>query len=68
MKPTTKISAFQFYFMLFLSRVIISITINSQTLGEKNFLDNIFSSLLLFVGLFIFVLPLFSLNKRYPDL
>ncbi len=54
--------------MLFLSRVIISITINSQTLGEKNFLDNIFSSLLLFVGLFIFVLPLFSLNKRYPDL
>ena len=47
--------------MLFLSRVIISITINSQTLGEKNFLDNIFSSLLLFVGLFIFVLPLFSL-------
>ena len=50
--------------MLFLSRVIVSITVNSQTLGEKNFLDSIFSSLLLFLGLFIFVLPLFSLNKR----
>ena len=67
MKRTTKISAFQFYFMLFLSRIIVSITISSQTLGERNFLDSIFSSLLLFAVLLLFVLPLFSLNKRYPD-
>ena len=53
--------------MLFLSRIIVSITISSQTLGERNFLDSIFSSLLLFAVLLLFVLPLFSLNKRNPD-
>ena len=53
--------------MLFLSRIIVSITISSQTLGERNFLDSIFSSLLLFAVLLLFVLPLFSLSKRYPD-
>lgn len=67
MKQPTKISAFQFYLMLFLSRIVVSITINSQTVGDKNFLDNILSSLFLFAGLFIFILPLFILNKRYPD-
>ena len=48
--------------MLFLSRIIVSITISSQTLGERNFLDSVFSSLLLFAVLLLFVLPLFSLN------
>lgn len=67
MKQPTKISALQFYLMLFLSRIVVSITINSQTVGDKNFLDNILSSLLLFAALFLFVLPMLSLNKKYPD-
>ena len=53
--------------MLFLSRIVVSITINAQTVGEQNFLDNILSSLLLFAALSLFVLPLMALNKRHPD-
>ncbi len=67
MKHPTKISAFQFYFMLFLSRVVISITVNAQTLGRGNLLETIFSSLMLFAGCFLLVLPLFWLNRRYPE-
>lgn len=67
MKQPTKISALQFYLMLFLSRIVVSITLNAQTVGDRNFLDNILSSLLLFAALFLFVLPLFALNRKYPD-
>lgn len=67
MKKTSKISSMQFFLMLFLSRAVISLTINSQTVGEANFLDNILSSLILFAALFLFVWPLFSLNKSYEN-
>ena len=63
MKKPTKITALQFYLMLFLSRTVISLTINSQTVGESNFLDN-----LLFVTLFLFIWPLFSLNRAHEEL
>ncbi|MGN0479203.1 MAG: GerAB/ArcD/ProY family transporter [Hominenteromicrobium sp.] len=67
MKQPTKISVLQFYLMLFVSRIVVSVTLNAQTVGDSNFLDNIFSSLLLFAALFLFVLPLFALNRKYPD-
>lgn len=67
MKNATKISALQFYLMLFLSRIVISITINAQTVGSQNFLDNILSSLLLFAVLFLLSWPLLALNKKHPD-
>lgn len=63
----TKISPLQFYILLFLSRIVVSMTISSQTVGDENFLDNILSSLLLFILLFLFALPLFSLNRAHPD-
>ena len=67
MNPTTKISALQFYLMLFLSRMVVGITINAQTVGGENFLKNIFSSLLLCVLLFLFAQPLFAMHKRAPE-
>lgn len=67
MRTPTKISALQFYFMLFLSRAVISLTINSQTVGENNFLDNILSSGILLAALFLLSQPLFSLHKSYPE-
>ena len=67
MKTQTKISALQFYLMLFLSRAVISLTVNSQTVGEVNFLDNILSSVLLLAALFICAVPLFSLHRIHPE-
>lgn len=63
----TKISTLQLYLMLFLSRVIVSITINAQTVGSGNLLESIFSSLGLFLYLTVFSLPLFALHKNHPE-
>ncbi len=63
----TKISALQLYLMLFLSRVIVSITINVQTIGGSNLIESIFSSLGLFLYLTVFSLPLFVLHKSHPE-
>ena len=63
----TKISALQLYLMLFLSRVIVSITINVQTVGGSNLIESIFSSLGLFLYLTVFSLPLFVLHKSHPE-
>ena len=63
----TKISALQLYLMLFLSRVIVSITINVQTVGGSNLIESIFSSLGLFLYLSVFSLPLFMLHKSHPE-
>lgn len=63
----TKISALQLYLMLFLSRVIVSITINVQTVGSSNLIESIFSSLGLFLYLTVFSLPLFVLHKSHPE-
>ena len=63
----TKISALQLYLMLFLSRVIVSITINVQTVGGSNLIESIFSSLGLFLYLTVFSLPLFMLYKSHPE-
>lgn len=68
MKTKTQISALQFYLMLFLSRIVVSMTINAQTFGGDNFLDTIFSELLVFGVSLLLVLPLFSLNRKYPAL
>ena len=68
MNTPTKISALQFYMTLFLSRSVITLTINSQTVGEVNFLDNILSAVLYAVLLFLFSFPLFRLNKNYAEL
>ena len=59
----TKISALQLYLMLFLSRVIVSITINVQTVGGSNLIESIFSSLGLFLYLTVFSLPLSCCTK-----
>ena len=53
--------------MLFLSRVIVSITINVQTVGGSNLIESIFSSLGLFLYLTVFSLPLFVLHKSHPE-
>ena len=63
----TKISALQLYLMLFLSRIIVSITINAQTVGSGNLLENVFSSLGLFLYLTVFSLPIFALHKNHPE-
>lgn len=68
MKTKTQISALQFYLMLFLSRVVVSMTINAQTFGGGNFLDTILSEILLFAVSAVFVLPLFALHRKYPEL
>ncbi len=65
MRSTTRISALQLYIMLFLSRVVISLTVNAQTVGNDNFLDNILSSAILFSVLSIATLPILSLSKKH---
>ncbi len=67
MKTYTKISSLQFYLLLFLSRSVIVFSINSQTVGEGNFLDNILSSILLMVTLFVLVFPFYKMRKLFPD-
>ncbi len=67
MNRPTKISALQFYLMLFLSRATVGVTLNAQAVGGENFLENIFSSLLHCAALFVFSLPLFSLHRDYPE-
>lgn len=67
MKHQTKISAGQFFLLLFISHVITSITINAQTVGNSNFLDNMLSALLFAAVTGLFSIPIFALNHRYPE-
>ncbi len=66
-KPTSKINALQFFIMLFLSRIAIIFTVNSQSVGEGNFLDHILSSFLLMLTLYLLVIPLAIMNRKYPE-
>lgn len=68
MNGKTKISALQLYLMLFLSRALVGLTVNAQSVGGDNFLENIFSSLLHSAVLWVLSLPLFSMHRAHPDL
>jgi len=65
--PRSKINALQLFVMLFLSRIAIIFTVNSQSVGEENFLDHILSSFLLMLTLFLLVIPLEILNRTHPE-
>ncbi len=60
----TNISAAQFFIAMFVSRVVVTITLNAQYTGGENLLDNIFSYLLaMLLGLFI-ALPVWLALRR----
>lgn len=67
-KSKGKISAAQFFIMLFVSRIVITITMNSQTLGGDNLLDNVVSCGLSMLLGFLIALPLWLLHRRHPGL
>ena len=67
MKYDCKISALQFFLMLFLSRIVVIFSLNAQTVGEGNFLDHILSSIFLVLILLLFAVPFYRLDRRFPN-
>ena len=63
-----KITTPQFFVMLFVSRVVVTMGINARTLGGENMVEAIFSYVLaMLLGLLV-SLPIWRLTKKYPGL
>lgn len=60
------ISAAQFFGMMFVSRVTLTISLNAQYAAGENLLDGILSYGLAMVLGFFIALPLWSFQRRYP--
>lgn len=67
MQAKHRVSSAQFFIMMFVSRVIVTIALNEQYLGGENMLDNIVSYGLSMVVGFLIALPVWILNKRHPE-
>lgn len=62
-----RISSAQFFLMMFVSRVVVTIALNSRYLGGENMLEAIFSyGIAMAVGILL-ALPVWGLHRRYPD-
>lgn len=66
MEQKHKISGAQFFIAMFVSRVVVTIGINSQYAGGEKLLDNIISYILAMALGFLIALPVWALHKRYP--
>lgn len=62
-----KISAAQFFVMLFVSRIVVTIGLNSRYLGGENMLEAILSYLLAMLLGLLLSLPVWALHRRYPE-
>lgn len=62
-----KISSAQFFVMMFVSRVVVTIALNARFLGGENMLDSILSYLLAMALGFLIALPVWALDKRHPE-
>lgn len=68
MERKTNISSAQFFLMMFVSRVVVTIALNAQYLGGENMVDSIAAYLLSMVLGFFIALPIWILNRKYPYL
>lgn len=66
--PRHRISAAQFFVMMFVSRVVVTIALNSQYLGGENMLEGIVSYAAAMVLAIVISLPVWLLHQRYPGL
>lgn len=62
-----KISSAQFFIMMFVSRVVVTIALNSRFLGGENMLDAIISYLLSMILGACIAWPVWALHRRCPD-
>ncbi len=63
-----RISASQFFLMMFVSRIVVTIALNARYLGGENMLEAIFSyGLAMALGLLL-ALPVWGLARLYPEL
>lgn len=61
----SKISVFQFYSTLFLTRLLVTLTYIPEYTNEINVSDLLFQTLLRFIFGIIIMIPVFFLNKKY---
>lgn len=66
--PKHKISSAQFFVMMFVSRVVVTISLNARYLGGENMLDAIVSCVLAMVLGLVIALPIWWLHGRWPAL
>lgn len=65
-KARHKISSPQFFVMMFVSRVVVTIALNARFLGGETMLDSIVSYVLAMALGFLIALPVWLLQKRCP--
>ncbi len=63
-----KISSAQFFVMMFVSRVVVTIALNANFLGGENMLESAVSYLLAIALSFLLAWPVWVLDKRYPGM
>lgn len=63
-----RISAAQFFVMAFVSRVVVTIALNSRYLGGENMLEGIVSYLLAMLLGLLLAVPIWLLHSKYPQL
>ena len=63
-----RISSSQFFIMMFVSRVVVTIALNARYLGGENMLEAILSCGLAMVLGIVIALPIWGLHRAYPDL
>ncbi len=68
MQRKAKISASQFFLMMFVSRVVVTIALNAQFTGGENLLDSIVSCAAAALLGFLMVIPVWILHRKYPYL
>lgn len=68
MERKTKVSTSQFFLMMFVSRVVVTIALNAQYTGGENLLESMVSCVAAMLLGFVMALPVFILHARYPYL
>lgn len=68
MQRKTKVSASQFFLMMFVSRAVVTIALNAQFTGGENLLDSIVSCVGAMLLGFLMVLPVWILHRKYSYL
>lgn len=63
-----KITTPQFFVMMFVSRVVVTMGLNAKFLGGENMLEAVFSYVLAMLLALLLAVPVWRLEKKYPGL
>lgn len=63
-----RISSAQFFVMMFVSRIVVTIALNARYLGSENMLEGIVSYVLAMLAVAIISLPVWWLAAKHPEL